>query len=456
LKKVSLLLFRRVATLLALSFVVLIAAVGHVSGQDLVGAASRPDLAAGAGSTRTTSGGAGSLRSPGFKPSLRTPTARSATTVRTVVVPKVIRVTPTTGTLAVAAEPNATILVEPVGGGVAAKGTVPGGERIFTFVDLKPGRYRVAASLDEDHRDDEAEVVIRAGKPSDLTLNLPLITHTVTISTNVKSGEIRYAPVEAKPAPGANEPIYTPVGKTSIAYIQNGKAVLADLPPATYGVDIRTEEVGYQTLLRRFTVPGQTSYTVTLEKKLSESALSANWDTLKRSWEVPAGWNVTPISLQVRGRGLALPRNEDYRYYADFDLQSDLKLRNGTGASFVVHARDAQNYYLVQLTGPNADEPYVLRGFIVTNGVRRSFGEPQSIRAFASTLSSSQQFTVTMKMRGNKLSVFLTDNETGRTQPAGVLTDPNSVFPIGAVGIAGSDNEEYEVGSFIICKGCVK
>ncbi|MBD0325966.1 MAG: hypothetical protein ICV68_06030, partial [Pyrinomonadaceae bacterium] len=72
-------MFRRVATLLALSFALLLAAVGSVLGQDLVGAASRPDLAAGAGSTRTTSGGAGSLRSPGIKPPMRTPTARSAT-----------------------------------------------------------------------------------------------------------------------------------------------------------------------------------------------------------------------------------------------------------------------------------------------------------------------------------------------------------------------------------------
>jgi uncharacterized protein (DUF2141 family) len=447
-------------------------AAGGARAQDLVGAASRPDLAAGAGSTRSTSAGTGNLRSPGIKPPMRTPTARSATTVRTVVVPKVVKVTPTTGTLAVAAEPNATILVEPVGGGIAAKGTVPAGERIFTFVDLKPGRYRVAASLDEDHRDDEAEVVIRQGKASDLTLNLPLITHSVTISTNVSNGEIRYALVESRPGAGAGELIYTPVGKTSIAYIQNGRAVLADLPPGTYGVDIRTEEVGYQTLLRRFTVPGQPSYTVALDKKLSTSALSANWDTLKSTWDVPAKWNVTPISLQVRSlgikppmrsgspsfaeSGIAVPRNEDYRYYADFDLQSDLKLRNGVGASFVVRARDAQNYYLVQLTGPQATEPYVLRGFIVTGGARRNFGEPQSIRAFASTLNSGQPFTIKMKMRGNKLSVFLTDNETGRTQPAGVLTDPNSTFNTGAIGIAGSDNEEYEVGSFIICQDCIK
>lgn len=437
---------------LALSFVMLVGA-GNARAQDLVGAASRPDLGAGAGSTR--SGGIGSSR-PDIKPPMRrSPTARSATTVRTVVVPKIIRVTPTTGTLAVAAESGATILVEPVGGGVAVKGTVPEGERIFTFVDLKPGRYRVAASLDDNHRDDEDVVTIQANKPSDLTLNLPLITHTVTISTNVRGGEIRYAPVEGRTNTNG-ETIYTPVGKTSIAYIQNGRAVLSDLPPGTYGVDIRTDEVGYQTLLRRFTVPGEINYNVALEKKLSEGQLMANWDTLKRSWEVPASWNVSSISLQARGRGIALPRNEDYRYYADFDLQSDIRLRNGVGASFVVHARDAQNYYLVQLTGANSDEPYVLRGFIVTNGVRRSFGEPQSIRSFASTLTSGQYFTVSMKMRGNKLSVFLTDNETGQMQPAGVLTDQNSVFTTGAIGLASSDNEEYEVGSLMICKGCIK
>src|ERR1700682_4124820 len=50
------------------------------------------------------------------------------------------RVTPTTGSLSVAADSNATVLVEPLNlrNGQGQQGVVPANERIFIFNDLKP------------------------------------------------------------------------------------------------------------------------------------------------------------------------------------------------------------------------------------------------------------------------------------------------------------------------------
>src|SRR5215471_17607135 len=123
------------------------------------------------------------------------PTPRSKAIIR--IVPKTVikEVTPTTGSLSVAADSTATILVEPLDvkkgqRGQGQQGVVPASERIFIFNGLKPGRYRVAGTLTE-HSPVESTVVIAANKSQSLTLNFERILYTVTVTTNVDSGELR-------------------------------------------------------------------------------------------------------------------------------------------------------------------------------------------------------------------------------------------------------------------------
>ncbi|HEY0546123.1 MAG TPA: carboxypeptidase regulatory-like domain-containing protein [Pyrinomonadaceae bacterium] len=409
-----------------------------VHAQDLVGGAGRTDLSGGAGS----SGGARSSSTP------RRPAARAASTVRTVTVTKVVKVTATTGTLAVAAASDAAILVEPLRGGEGKEGTVPKGEGIFIFNDLKPGRYRIAAELD-GYQPAEEEVTITANKNSSVTLDLKPITYSVTIAANVQAGEVRYAPVAGTKG-ASGEIIYDVTGGTRVMPLQNGRAVLPNLRPGTYGVDVSAADVGYQTLRATFTLPGQTTYTVTLPKNLSTKTFSAAWASLD-AWEAPAGWRVGARKLSASGRGVALPRDESARHYADFRLFSNVKMLNGVAASFVIRAVDAQNYYLIQITGAKADEPYVLRGFIVKNGVAQRFGSTIPVDAFASTLKANVFFSVSMEATGNKFKISITDSQTGDVLPLGTLEDPNRNFPIGAAGIAVRDNEQNEIERFVVC-----
>ncbi|HXQ70079.1 MAG TPA: hypothetical protein VN844_06310, partial [Pyrinomonadaceae bacterium] len=104
--------------------------------------------------------------------------------------PQVRLVTPTTGSLSVAAASNANLLVESLDNkkAEAQGGTVPAGERIFVFNNLRPGRYRVAGELDK-HHPLEKVVVIRANKSESLTLDFSPIIYSITINTNVSTGE---------------------------------------------------------------------------------------------------------------------------------------------------------------------------------------------------------------------------------------------------------------------------
>lgn len=407
--------------------------------QDLVGGAGRTDLSGGAGSSGGSRGG-----------STRRPKVRNTanTTVRTVTRTKTVVVTPTTGTLSVATEPGAAILVEPVRGGVAQEGTVEKDEGLFIFNDLKPGRYRVAAELD-GYTEAEKEVVVVANKPASVTLNLQPVTYAVTITANVPTGEVRYATVAAS-KDAAGEVKYNVTGETRVVQIQNGMATLPNLRAGTYGIDVRTDLVGYQTLLASFTLPGKTAYPVEVPKRLSTKTFSAAWVSLD-AWDAPAGWSVGSRKLTANVRGVALPRDDAARYYADFRLFSNIKMTNGVAASFAVRAQDKQNYYLIQITGAKADEPYVLRGFIVKNGVAQRFSSTLPADGFMNTLKANQFFAVSIEATDNKFKVLITDSETGDVLPLGTLEDPNRNFRTGAAGIAIRDNEQNEIERFVVC-----
>jgi hypothetical protein len=434
-------MLRRLRPLLALSLLAFLLPVlsRDVRAQDLVGGAGRTDLSGGAGS------GGGTRSSPPRRPKVRNTAA--STGVRTVTRTKTVVLTPTTGTLSVAAISGASLLVEPLRGGEAQEGEIEQNEGQFIFNKLTPGRYRVAAELD-GYAPDEKEVVVVANKTVPVSLNLQPITYSVTIAANVPAGEVRYAPVTGM-RDASGEIKYNVTGETRVTPLQSGRATLSNLRPGTYGVDVRAADVGYQTLLATFTLPGQTTYSVTLPKLLSTKTLLESWASLD-AWESPAGWRVAGRKLSVSGRGVALPRDESVRHYKDFRLFSNIKMINGIAASYVVRAVDAQNYYLIQITGANADEPYVLRGFVVKNGTAQRFGTIPA-DPFVATLRANKFISVTIEATGSEFKVSVTDTLTGDVLPLGTLVDPNRNFPIGAVGIAVRDNEQNEVERFVVC-----
>lgn len=258
---------------------------------------------------------------------------------------------------------------------------------------------------------------------------------TVNFNTNVTRGEIRFVNITTGEAP-------------RIVPIQNGRGVLNYLQPGKYNVDIRSGEVGYKTLCGVFTLPGATDFNIELTKLSSNQTFVGKWGSFNL-WEAPRNWKATASMLLVNEPGIAVPRDEAYRYYSNFDLTCDINMINGVAASFVVHAVDASNYYLIQLTGPNADERYVLRGFIVKNGVSKLFQTIQ-VDPFATTFQPGKFFELSMRMKDNHIEVSVTDSETGVQLPLGTITDPNYNFRVGAVGIAARDGERNEIGRFIV------
>jgi hypothetical protein len=436
----------RIATAVLLLPLMTLAGVGRASAQggDIVGGAvaSRKDLSGGAGSSGSVGGGGGggTIRPPKKQrqsvQNARRNSGGGGGGGSTYTPPPA----PSLGSLSVVTEPGAMVYLDPPGNAEGLEGRADA-DGLFIFDRLRPGNYTVSAEIN-DKQFGEKPINIVKSKAESVSLKAPIYNATVT--TNINKGSVRYASAVIT----GNE--YTPTGKTIYVELNGGSAALTGLKPGRYIADVIPTDPGYEQEQISFTIPDNLTIPVRLENRSSTGPFSDAFGNLD-SWEAPAGWRASSGILTASGQGIGLPRSKDYRFYKDFQLSSDVKMVNGVAASFVLRAKDARNYYLVQLTGANADEPYVLRGYIVRDGVSTQMGGKASIIGFSSTLKTNQFFKVKMLMADNRVKVYVTDSQTGEELPLGILTDPNNIFPIGAPGLAVRDSEQNVIGNFIVC-----
>jgi hypothetical protein len=351
-------------------------------------------------------------------------------------------VTPSTGQLFVATDPpGAVILLEPLDprNKDSRQAQVPVDRRDWVFNDLKPGEYRVAATKPE-YQQKATNVVIKRNQTEHMTLDLKPILYSVTINTNVDAGELKYG----------NE------GETLKSLEFKNKSISLQLPAGDYVAQISADGYGYEDAEQKFTVT--TAKVVDLPlKRIVESTLTLapTWTSAElKGWEIPFGWQVDAKQmLLVKGRGVALPREARNRYYKDFRLDSNVRMTNRVAVSFALRARDSRNYYLLQITGENSDEPNFVRLFTVKNDVeQRLLGIPIS-RSKAAAMAAGQFFNVLITVKGYEIAVDIVDSQTGAPYNLGVLTDPDHNFAIGAVGIVARGNEENLIERFVVCTG---
>lgn len=357
-----------------------------------------------------------------------------------------VRVTPDSADLTVVTEPGARIQVVPALRGKTEEQKVPDDKRGVIFEGLRPGSYRVTAQLDGyksvDNKDGLAEAGVKLARSKPAMIHLPLepITYEITINFNISAGEVKY---QVKNARGSER-------RTKA--LENGRVVLSDLLPGAYDLEVdpenNLENRGYQPL--RTTIEVSADKTLNLELERIETTREFSW-TSRDDWTAPDGWSVSSGKLIVNDNGLAIPRETGFHNYVDFKLTSDVNMANGMAASFALRLKDAQDYYLIQLTGEKAEEPYLLRAYIVERGVAQPLGTARSVKGFAPVLKENHLFTVEITVKDNKIEVALPDPETGDPAPVGIFTDENRTFRKGAVGVVAGKGEQSEIGRFIVC-----
>jgi len=352
---------------------------------------------------------------------------------------KVIRVTPTTGSLTIVARPGAVVTMERLSAAGKPVKTIDSikvadGERSVINNDLAPGRYRLTAELD-GFKSAVGEKQVKANVSDKIELNLEAITYNVSVKINTPSGTLTYARGQEVPR--------------SVNFV-NGIAQLSGLTEGQYNIKLIPDDASYKELDTVAKVPlTGNELSFSLEKFESRDFTGA----LASSWNLPDGWSTIAGGriIKIVGAGIALPKDTNSRNYKDFQMTTDAKMVNGVSVSFALRMEDPRNYYLIQITGSKSDEPYVLRGWVVRDGTPRRMGRTFPISQFADSIKPGKYFNVAIKMAGGDVNVKIRDSETGDLLPLGTLPDPSNTFKIGAVGLAGAAGEDNEISQFSIC-----
>lgn len=364
-----------------------------------------------------------------------------------------------TRNLVVSSELGATVLLEGPGVKPVTK-YIPKDnpkDKSVEFQSLLPIKYKVTASLD-GYKIQETDVKIPAEETIGITLDLEPVKYPLTIETNVDEGEVRFALLRKETKPdGSLQTVET--GSFCIVPIKNKVAVFNELQTGYYNIDIRATAVEYQQILTEINIPSDIldpktkalqSYQIDLVKKISEGTFAS---VSKDDWVLPDGWRLQERAMKTMGvAGIALPRNEQqYGYYTNFEMTSDVILTDGKTIGFALRALDSQNYYLVQFSGANAAEPFLASGFVIKDGKPSPALFSTTIDHFSKTIKSKKSFRVFIKGEENIFKIFIEDSQTGDRKEVGNIIDRDKNFRKGAIGIVGRENSNSEIGYFTVC-----
>ncbi len=282
-------------------------------------------------------------------------------------------------------------------------------DKAVEFENLTPGKYTVTVSL-EGYKTQETEVDVPSQKTVAISIDFEPFKYQLNIDTNVTDGEVRFAPAnfEGTNPDGSLKTIET--GGYCIVPIKKGKAVIKELQEGYYNIDIRPAAVEYQPALTAISVPNeileeddddpneQQSYRIELEKKISTETFASAW--INEDWYLPQGWKLQDRKMKTAGlTGIALPRNEQYRYYTNFEMISDIIMTDGNSIGFALRAVDSKNYYLLQISGENSAAPFLATGYVVKNDSSRRFCFPSRLKILPKQLRQKNRFASSLKVR---------------------------------------------------------
>jgi hypothetical protein len=383
---------------------------------------------------------------------------RIETKIKVVKVPEV-KYQKISGIAITTVQPNAGIVLEsanPKSKYKQVKNTNSDG--ILNLENVPAGKYVLTVSL-KGFVTEESEIEVKPAQLVTVPVNLAQITHDVSIKTNVLNGELRYAPIQ-KIAGNASRN----VGGYCMIPIKNGSATITRMQEGDYNLEIHPDDVEYQTVSKEVevseaalakTVNAAQRNEIFIESKrtVSTEDFIANWKA--DEWKLPANWKIENKRMKVESTEAALPQvallqNERFNHYKDFELKTNIRSLDNKSVGFVLRAKDDKNYYLIQITGSAANEPYFLTGYIVKNGKIAETLVPANIKAYAQSIGNQKYFNLTISAKGNIFKVTLEDIETGRSFVIGIIEDQNNTFPIGANGIGTKDASRFEVNQFYI------
>lgn len=134
----------------------------------------------------------------------------------------------------------------------------------------------------------------------------------------------------------------------------DGALIIPELLPGSYQMRVTLDGFEHAEQSLSLTLADRKPTTPIDLTPIAESA-EGNEDFLTGSskWVVPAEWKLEKRGLLIGGQKVGLFRTptekRPFNIYRDFTMSFDVRFINGKGASWVVRAKDEQNYYMFQL-----------------------------------------------------------------------------------------------------------
>lgn len=182
---------------------------------------------------------------------------------------------------------------------------------------------------------------------------------------------------------------------------------------------------------------------------------------LNTMWNVPpGGWTPENGVLRIEDQtGLGFIKDVNY---GNFEVNFNVRLLTLKGAAWALRVKDAKNYYLFYLSGPEGHVANQLLTYIVRDGKfdKKAIVDNSPVLV---TLKVAVSYQIKIKVVDDSITHTIniggTDNEAdfaeledqmGRDFELGVFKDGNNTFPSGSVGFRSIENEKFEIQAFFV------
>jgi hypothetical protein len=169
-----------------------------------------------------------------------------------------------------------------------------------------------------------------------------------------------------------------------------------------------------------------------------------------RKWHPPpSDWKFDASGALIRGDKLVLFDTEssrDFNTYRDFRLEFDVVFTNGKGVAWAARAKDSDNYYLFEISGPRSGSP-TFHFYVCRNGKL----EWKDSRPIVERLDKpGDSFHLLFEARGHRFDTRITIASAPSANPRLVGIFQDDSFSYGGVGFRGKDQSESLLQTFFV------
>jgi hypothetical protein len=208
-------------------------------------------------------------------------------------------------------------------------------------------------------------------------------------------------------------------------------------------------------LAREFQVSISDGQTQRLTAKLEKSTPPAEefgeaFLTLA-NWSAPPGWRADRQALVARGPGICWLKD---RVFENFTMKFSLRLTNGIASSWILRAKDAANYYRIELRGDAYGDPRLRNTtafYICADGKETEVKtlpipvEARKLRDWFQCIVEFQDSRIRIDVSGKLLSGI---NQNRWTMAD--FKDPEKTYSAGKIGFHVSGSDAFDVNGLLI------